>query len=74
MANVLTISDLRKKKPSELGKLSAQLREQLRAKQFEAKTGQLKKMHEVKVLRRSVAKVETVIAQAARAAVTKKAS
>lgn len=61
MTSVLTIADLRKKKPSELGKLSAQLREQLRAKQFEAKTGQLKKMHEIKALRRSIAKVETVI-------------
>lgn len=68
MANVLTISDLRKKTPGELGKLVGQLQDQLRSKQFESRSGQLKKVHEVKVLRRSIAKVMTVQAEHARTA------
>jgi ribosomal protein L29 len=63
MANVMTVADLRKRNPSDLGKLLLQMQEQLRAKQFEARSGQLKKMHEIKVLRRSIAKVQTVWAQ-----------
>ncbi|MFH0830861.1 MAG: 50S ribosomal protein L29 [Parcubacteria group bacterium] len=63
MANVLTVKDLRKKNPGELGKLAVQLREQLRAKQFEVRSGQLKKMHEMQLLRRSIAKVMTVQAE-----------
>jgi|GEM_PF-6301522 len=63
MANVLTVTDLRKKTSSDLGKLHLQLQDQLRAKQFEARSGQLKKMHEIKALRRSIAKVMTVLAE-----------
>ncbi len=65
MANVMTVKDLRKKTPSDLGKLHVQLEDQLRAKQFEARSGQLKKMHEIKALRRSIAKVQTILAELA---------
>lgn len=60
MTNILTVSDLRKKTPAQLEALKVQLQEQLRAAQFEVRTGQLKKVHEVQRLRRSVAKVMTI--------------
>ncbi|MDP2587337.1 MAG: 50S ribosomal protein L29 [bacterium] len=60
MTSILTISDLRKKTPADLDALTVQLQEQLRALQFEVRTSQLKKVHQVKVLRRSIAKVLTV--------------
>jgi len=60
MTNILTITDLRKKTPADLDALTVQLQEQLRALQFEVRTSQLKKVHQVKVLRRSIAKVLTV--------------
>ncbi|MFO0704478.1 MAG: 50S ribosomal protein L29 [Candidatus Andersenbacteria bacterium] len=64
MANILTVADLRKRSASDLTKLLSQMHEQLRAKQFEARSGQLKKMHEIKSLRRSIAKVQTILGEA----------
>lgn len=65
MSNIITVSDLRKKAPRELVKMQQQLQEQLREKQFEVRSAQLQKVHLIKQLKQSIAKVSTVLREQA---------
>jgi ribosomal protein L29 len=68
MANVLTVNELRKKTPAQRATLLRELQTQLRDLSISQRSGTLRKVHQVKVVRRSIAKVLTVEREAAKTA------
>ena len=59
----MTIKELQSKSVQELEQLLADKREALRAMRFKVAQRQLKKVHEIKVTRRAIAQILTLITQ-----------
>jgi ribosomal protein L29 len=60
MVKVLTVTELKRRTPEDLQKLSDDLRQQVRVARFEVRSGQLRRHRQLRALKHSIAKVETV--------------
>jgi large subunit ribosomal protein L29 len=68
MAKVTTASDVRAKTPDELGTMLLDLRKEQFNLRFQRATGQQENTSRVKVVRRDIARVKTILAERARSA------
>ena len=68
MAKVTTASDVRAKTPDELSTMLLDLRKEQFNLRFQRATGQQENTSRVKVVRRDIARVKTILAERARSA------
>jgi large subunit ribosomal protein L29 len=68
MAKLMTASDVRAKTPDELSTMLLDLRKEQFNLRFQRATGQQENTSRVKVVRRDIARVKTILAERARSA------